>query len=142
MSPLSLTNSSLTVGTNLTQTFSSHPSSSTNLDFLLPGSLPICNYSLTVDLTINGSTGRVLSGLYRLNAIPVALNFGPPPVWSLNGLSLGLEGQVGSSYLIQASSDLVTWTPMRYFVLTNSPLFFTDLSATNLNARFYQAVIP
>jgi hypothetical protein len=46
------------------------------------------------------------------------------------------------TYTIQASSDLVNWTPLATFVATNAAMPVVDPAATNLNHRFYRAVMP
>ena len=71
----------------------------------------------------------------------VTLALGPAPVWSANGMSLALDGPVGSNYVIQASSDLVNWTPIDSFSITNSPFYFHGAAATNSSARFYRAML-
>ena len=71
----------------------------------------------------------------------VRLALGPAPIWSTNGMSLALDGPVGSNYVIEASSDLVNWTPTQSFTLTNSPFYFRDAPATNSPGRFYRAML-
>jgi hypothetical protein len=71
----------------------------------------------------------------------VSLAPGPAPVWSADGMSLALDGPVGSNYVIQASSDLVNWSPILSFNITNSPFYFSDTTATNAPARFYRALL-
>jgi len=56
-------------------------------------------------------------------------------------MSLALNGPVGSNYVIEASSNLVNWTPIQSFTLTNSPCNFRDAPATNSPDRFYRAML-
>jgi hypothetical protein len=51
-----------------------------------------------------------------------------------------LQGPSGFACLIEASTNLVDWQPIQYFVATNSPAYFTDYSAPYYNQRFYRAV--
>jgi formylglycine-generating enzyme required for sulfatase activity len=139
---LTLTNTTLALGTNLAQPFTVAAAGSTNLDFSLPGGVPAGQYAVTGLLSMNGGNGQVLAGVYTMPALPFWLSPGPAPLWSTNGLSLSLQGPVGSNYLIQVSTDLVTWTPLRYFGITNSPFYFNDATATNASVQFYRAVIP
>lgn len=139
---LTLTNAALAFGTNLVQPFTVTTASATNLDFALPGDVPAGQYAVTGLLSMNGGSGQVLTGVYTMPPRPFSLNLGPAPVWGTNGLSLALAGPVGSNYLIQASTDLANWMPVRYFAITNSPFYFNDATATNSGARFYRAVIP
>ena len=139
---LTLTNATLAFGTNLAQPFIVTTASATNLNYSLPGDVPAGQYAVTGLLSMNGGSGQVLSGVYTMPQWPFSLSLGTAPVWSTNGLSLALAGPVGSNYLIQASTDLANWTPVRYFAITNSPFYFNDATATNSGARFYRAVIP
>jgi len=97
---------------------------------------------VTGSLSVNGGTGQVLAGVYTMPSWRVSLGLGPPPIWSTNGLSLALEGPINSGYLVQVSGDLVNWTPIRYFEITNSPFYFNDSVSTNSSVRFYRAVMP
>jgi len=88
------------------------------------------------------AVGSALLTSGTVTATPeVRLAPGPAPAWSANGMSLALDGPVGSNYVIQASSDLVNWTPILSFNLTNSPFYFRDTTATNSAARFYRAMV-
>ena len=138
---LTMTNATLPWGTNFTQSFTVAAAGATNLAFGLPGTIPPGQYPLSVTLSMNGGSGQVLAGVYTMPPPLITLALGPAPAWSSNGLSLALQGPLGSNYLIQASSDLVNWTPFRFFGITNSPFFFNDISATNFTARFYRAML-
>jgi hypothetical protein len=48
-------------------------------------------------------------------------------------------GPVGSSVVIQASSDLQTWTPLQTNLLGSGPLYFSDSQSTTNTQRFYRA---
>ena len=73
--------------------------------------------------------------------------FAPPslaaPVLLPNGSAqLTLSGSARMAYTIQASSDLVNWTPLASFVATNAAKGLFDPAATNLSRRFYRAMMP
>ena len=52
-----------------------------------------------------------------------------------------LNGQTGSECVIQASSDLVTWSAILTNIIPDSgSIQITDPGATNQNRRFYRAV--
>jgi hypothetical protein len=79
----------------------------------------------------------------QLGATPAfSLGFGCAQPWTTNGLSLMLQGPLGSNYIIQASTDLVNWQAITNFVPTTSPFYFSDPAATNYNRRFYRGVMP
>jgi len=74
--------------------------------------------------------------------MPITLGVSPLAMSGTNGFNMMLAGSVNSNYLIEASTDLVNWTPIVYLTSTNSSFYFTDPSATNFNRRFYRAVMP
>ncbi len=47
--------------------------------------------------------------------------------------------QLGLTYTVENSSNLVDWTALTSFVATNFPVEVPDLTATNAPARFYRA---
>ncbi len=142
---ISLTNVAGVLVASSSQPFVVAGSGGTNLTFMLPGSLPLGQYSLTGTLDMNGGTGQVLGGTYIIAQRPLTLGVASPTVWSTNGFNLFLEGPVGSNYLIEAATDLsnlTNWTPILFFASTNSPFYFSDPTATSFGVRFYRAVMP
>jgi uncharacterized repeat protein (TIGR01451 family) len=90
----------------------------------------------------SGSTNAAFG--YSEDASAQSLNFiASAPTASLamvassNGFSLQLASQVGCSYVIQASTNLVDWTSISTNV---APFAFTDPNASNFATRFYRAV--
>jgi len=62
----------------------------------------------------------------------------PSFLLSAHGFQLSVTNNAGSSVVIQASTNLVTWLP----VTTNvAPFTFTNFDSTNFQQRFYRAVI-
>jgi uncharacterized delta-60 repeat protein len=55
------------------------------------------------------------------------------------GFSFGLAGVYGQTILVEASTDLLNWTPIATNVLTANPIYFTDSASTNFLHRFYRA---
>jgi trimeric autotransporter adhesin len=53
-----------------------------------------------------------------------------------------LTDQIGRTYGIEASSDLKNWNRVATFTNLNSASHFIDAATTNLNRRFYRAVVP
>ena len=58
------------------------------------------------------------------------------------GLVLGLDGPLGETCQIEASTDLVTWQQVTNLTVTTAPLYFQDPATTNFEQRFYRAVVP
>jgi hypothetical protein len=51
-----------------------------------------------------------------------------------------LSGVPGKSYVLQGSTDLVTWVPISTNVPVSTPFSLSDPAATNFPHRFYRAV--
>ena len=51
-----------------------------------------------------------------------------------------LMGQAGKTYVIQASSDLITWTPIATNTLSGTNWFFTEPVDPSVSRRFFRAV--
>jgi hypothetical protein len=52
-------------------------------------------------------------------------------------VQIGLAGTTGATYTLNASTNLVTWTPLVTFTNFNGPLLYNDSTASNFPARFY-----
>jgi hypothetical protein len=50
-----------------------------------------------------------------------------------------LQGTVGKSYVIEASTNLVDWVSVTNVLSTDSIIHFFDASLANLKARYYRA---
>jgi hypothetical protein len=81
---------------------------------------------------------------YRTRFVPDA----PVIITSLSQLSggqtlLALYGPAGRDCVIQASRDLVAWTPLstNTFSYTSSEVNYLDPQSTNVNRRFYRALL-
>ncbi len=71
---------------------------------------------------------------------PLTLSF--TGTWT-NGLRvLQLIGPPGFNYLIEVSTNLITWSTTALLVNTNGIVRFVDSASTNTPARFYRAVVP
>ena len=88
------------------------------------------NYSAsTFNLSILSVTGT---------GVPVTLT---PVSLSAGGFTLAISGPLGPSYIVEGSSDLINWAPLR----TNTPVLvpFTviDTNAGNFTHRYYRAFL-
>ena len=90
---------------NFALPFSLDGLASTNLTFILPGTLPPASYSVIGSLSINGGGGQVLSGLYVVPAAPITLGAGPMAAVAADGFTMVLQGPIGFACLIEASTD-------------------------------------
>jgi hypothetical protein len=53
---------------------------------------------------------------------------------------LAVYGQVGQTYTLQASTDLVNWVSLPAFICTNLPTYVVDPAAKDFSQRFYRVV--
>jgi hypothetical protein len=53
---------------------------------------------------------------------------------------LRVKGEAGGNYCIEASTNLLQWTPISTNVLTSGTLFFNDPMASGRVQRFYRAL--
>jgi PKD repeat protein len=90
------------------------------------------NYQITVD-GFDGASGAIV---VTLVATPVRLCL--PVTVSSNQVQVCVSGEIGRSYLVQASPDLVNWTLIATAVNTNGSLVFTDPARSNFPQRFYK----
>jgi hypothetical protein len=83
-----------------------------------------------VDLTVNapGVTGIT-------NVIP---SFASAPHFVNSQFQLTMNGNIGQSYNLLASTDLVNWSQVITFVCTNAPTLVNDTGSTNYPHRFYK----
>lgn len=65
-----------------------------------------------------------------------ALSLGIPSYSPSQGLQFTVTGTPGSTYVVEASTNLVNWLPLK---TNSSPFTFTDPNAVALPLRFYRA---
>ncbi|MGO8838623.1 MAG: glycoside hydrolase family 44 protein [Limisphaerales bacterium] len=106
---------------------------------LAAGTNTIKAYAL--DLAGNYSTTSSVSVLSS-NTFKLQLGFTLAQPLTSNGLAFNLQLSSGLNGHVEASTNFLTWTTFTNFTGTNTLLNFKDPAATNLNGRFYRAVIP
>ncbi len=88
------------------------------------------NSSITVTNVAAGLVG--ITEPLRLAVLPLGTNSFP---------LLQLTGAAGYNYMVEASTNLVNWTPTVLVVNSNGTTQFTDPQATNASQRFYRALL-
>jgi hypothetical protein len=64
------------------------------------------------------------------------------PTWLANGeIALKLFGNVGNTYLVESSTDLLNWTPVWTNTFIGTSWEWTEAETTS-GQRFYRAVVP
>jgi hypothetical protein len=127
----------LSIFANSTQMSSQTPTFDGDYQMTLTaGPLGVGNYSLTTIMKGTWGTGATSApvNITVVEAIPVAVSL--PRV---QGSQFAFEYSVnpGLKYLIQSSSDLLTWQPVLTNVLTANPAQFID-GYSSENRRFYR----
>ena len=56
-----------------------------------------------------------------------------------NGFRIQLSGPAGATFVIEASTDLINWTPIFTNAAAGGSVSYMDAAATNLPCRFYRA---
>jgi PA14 domain/Chitobiase/beta-hexosaminidase C-terminal domain len=78
------------------------------------------------------------SQLYPLSALPSTL--AASGTSTNGGFSLRVSGLQGKNYILQGSTDLVTWTSLSTNAAPSNLFILTDLGSTNYPQRFYRAI--
>ena len=71
---------------------------------------------------------------------PTILSLDSEALSTTNGFTMVLRGPPGFSFLVEASTNLVDWTPIQYFTITNPAVYFSDSASANSQTRFYRAL--
>jgi len=62
--------------------------------------------------------------------------------WISNQFQFYVTGEAGRAYQLQASTNLVDWSPIGTLVMTNAPSSFIDRDAQNFSQRYYRVLTP
>ena len=98
--------------------------------------------SYTIQVT--NSAGSVASSanlIVTTSVITLTTINGTSPTTS-GGYAFQITLPAGSTYVVLACSDLQNWIPIATNVAATGSIVFTDVFATNYNARFYRALLP
>ena len=100
-------------------------------------------YITATATSAGGDTSEFSADLPAVNG--PAAQFAGPFQAGASGFAFSLALQTNFSYRIQAATNLVApiaWTDLTNFLATNSPVNFTDRTATNYRVRFYRIISP
>jgi sugar lactone lactonase YvrE len=113
------------------------PSSSSSLTTIAAGEYQV---------TVSNAAGIMLSTVATLTLTnsPVGTNgvFNSVTVLNNRTVKFSLSGTSGSTYSLDVSTNLVTWSTLTTFVMTNGSVIYTDVTAPNFPTRFYMLVSP
>jgi len=123
------------------------PDTNAALFYTLDGSLPGTNslrYSGTFTVTSNMIVSAFAVETNFNNSIAVNALFLVQPLYFTsvsylaNQLQLGFMGVTGSNYVLQATTNLTTWTPIATNTAVTNGFDFFDPAATSFPLRFYR----
>jgi hypothetical protein len=96
-------------------------------------------YSLTAKATDNSGATRTSTPV-TITVINAPQIQQPETVYTGGEFRLPMQLEAGRSYLIQATSDLITWTTLETFTAVGNAVEFVDTQAGNYPGRFYRIV--
>jgi hypothetical protein len=128
-----------------------HPDPNAALYFTLDGSLPTTSSSLYTGPLLLNSNATVTASAFEAgfnNSVAVnAIYFLRPPVlftapgyFTNQQFMLPISGLAGKSYVLQATTNFVDWTPLSTNVAGSNVFLLTDTNAFEVPYRFYRAV--
>jgi sugar lactone lactonase YvrE len=117
----------------------------TNLPSSLSSSLLASNAG-SYQVTVSNLAGQITSALVTLT-----LTNSPPPEPGVfqnvarladGNMQFNLLGTTNAIYTLTVSTNLIAWSPLATFTMTNGAVQWVDLDASNYPARFYRLVGP
>jgi hypothetical protein len=111
-----------------------------------PGSSLLASNAGTYAVLVSNLAGSILSS----NATLTLTNPpGGPGIFgnivvgaSHTSVQLDLSGTTNALYTLQASTNLVTWTNLAAFTMTNGVVEYLDPTSSNFPIRFYRLISP
>ena len=97
--------------------------------------------SSSATLTVTNSSGGPNSPLAVLGVVDPTPSLADGTMLASGLFQFRLQGAPGKSYEIQVSTNLGTWNTLETVTLSNTSVYFTDITSTNLPYRFYRAVL-
>lgn len=93
------------------------------------------------DVLVTNPAGSLASAPAHLTVTSGSFQFASANVLSNGWVLLIFSGSAGTQYVIEASTNLVNWTPIVVLPGTNGPLPFVDTNAPSFSSRYYRAYL-
>jgi hypothetical protein len=126
------------------------PDTNATIYYTLDGSLPTASSPLYTGPLLLSTNTIINASAWRTNynnSIAASAQFFVQPVYfasvgfQANGqVQLSFVGVPGSNYVLQATTNLATWTPISTNTALTSPLYLLDPQAKNFPYRYYRVV--
>ncbi|HEX9047604.1 MAG TPA: HYR domain-containing protein [Verrucomicrobiae bacterium] len=84
--------------------------------------------------------GDTTNGTFTVTVRPLPTPMSLTPSIATNGFGLTISGVASQSYVVQGSSNLINWVPLRTNILLGSSTNWMDYGALTSPARFYRTV--
>jgi len=97
------------------------------------------DYTVVVANTVTSTTSAVAS--LAVTPAMITLSLGDSGGMASNGFTFQSSVPAGRTYVVFASTDLLTWTPIATNVAATASVAFTDAGAANQPHRFYRTVV-
>jgi len=118
--------------------------------YTLDGSMPTTNslryvgaFNLTTNATIAASafaTNFINSAAANALFSVLPVHFTSASFLTNQQFQLGFVGVIGSNYVLQATTNFLTWTPISTNTAITNQFNFLDTKATNFPFRFYRVL--
>jgi hypothetical protein len=89
-----------------------------------------------------GGVVAIAAGAWNSLALFAPPSLAAPLTLADGSVQVTPSGAAGMSYTVEASSDLLDWSPLASGVATNAIQGFIDADAATLSRRFYRALMP
>jgi len=99
------------------------------------------NYTVVVSNSYGSVTSSVATLTVTIPNFSLSPSLGAVAGLASNGFNLQFPVPVGSKYIIFASTDLKTWTPIATNVATSASAAFADAEAVNYSRRYYRVAV-
>lgn len=115
-------------------------------NFAPSGSTLLASNAGSYSVTVTNAVGQVTSVLATLtltnSPTGAAGVFQSISVLNNGIVQFNLSGTAGATYTLDVSTNLLTWSNLVTFTMTNGAVLYNDASATNYPDRFYKLVSP
>lgn len=118
---------------------SNNIAAATNLTLTITNVQP--NHGGTYSLLVSNSLGTTISSNAVLTVVVIApsiiVNDGSVG-FGQEGFGFNLSGVVGTTVIVEGSTNLSDWLPLQTNLLDGTPAYFTDPQWTNYSGRYYR----
>jgi hypothetical protein len=103
----------------------------------------VTSYTGSYTVVVSNNAGSVTSQVATLTVTMPVVTLSPAVsgATTTHGFSFQCSVPLGLTYIIMASTDFRTWTPIATNIATSASAVFTDTAAAGYHNRFYRAMV-